>query len=78
MKHKSITLADIALIAVLLITAAAGFVAPLMGSADEGSMVVVRVNGEVRETLPLSVDTTLDIDGHNLLVIEDGCAYMED
>lgn len=43
----------------------------------EGGTVEVRVKGELYAELPLSSDTTLDIDGLCVLVIEGGEAYVE-
>lgn len=45
------------------------------GSAD---VVMVRVDGDIYGTYPLAEDRTVDIDGKNVLRIQDGSAYMKE
>lgn len=49
----------------------------------DGNVVEVSINGQVYKTLPLSINTELqidgnEVDGYNILVIENGYAYMKD
>lgn len=49
----------------------------------DGNVVEVSINGQVYKTLPLSINTELqidgnEVDGYNVLVIENGYAYMKD
>jgi len=45
---------------------------------DTGASVVVEVNGETYGTYSLSKDQTIQINDTNVLVIEDGEAYMSE
>ena len=71
---------DYLLIAVVLAIAAALFFVVIF-IRRAGGRVVVRVNGEVSATYPLTEDRAVTIEGEggtNLLVIEDGKACVSD
>lgn len=68
---------DIILIAVMLIVAAIGFGAKFL-FAEKGGIVKISVNGKTYGTYPLDQDKTINIDGHNTVVIKDGIVHMED
>ena len=75
-KHKN----DLLLIFALLLLAG-GFWLWLSLSRSEGALVEVRVKGEVQQLLPLDSSVSLPIgeEGRlNLLVIEEGGAYMSE
>ena len=68
------------LIAALLLATLAFFLAE-SGRHQSGASVVVKVNGTVFGTYPLSQDAKIPIRNgahYNLLVIKDGAAYMEE
>lgn len=67
---------DFILIGIILVLAAAGLLYMNL-SQKTGDMVVVTVDGKIYKELPLSKDTTLEIEGingTNLLKIENGYA----
>ena len=71
---------DIILIAAVVLIAAIGFVLYL-ATRQSGSVAVVEIDGEHFGSYPLSEDNTVSIDterGHNLLIIEDGAAYIKE
>ena len=73
--------ADVILLAVLLLRGAARMIL-LRGNSDTGSVAVVRVDGEVVDSIPLSQErrqTTVDTKyGSNTLVVENGSIRVED
>lgn len=78
---KQNTKRDIILVAALLVIG--GVIAViLLLSGHKGSTVQVRVDGEVIETFSLSEDRTYEITGidggKNILIIENGEAWMDD
>ncbi len=69
-------LADIILVGVLLIVSLSVFLIFSL-TKEEGSTVVVSVDGEKVAEYPLSVDSTYSLNaGTNILVVENGCAYI--
>ena len=74
---------DIILVAVILLTAAAGLLA-VNFTKQEGSTVLVKIDGEVTKSYSINENRTVDIvtgDNNeflNTLVIEDGKVYMSD
>ena len=71
-------LADIILIAVLLVVGISVLLVANL-TKEEGDMVVVSVDGRIVAEYPLSLDATYYLNnGTNVLVIEDGCAYMRE
>ena len=72
---------DIILVAVILLIAAAGLLA-VNFTKQEGSTVLVKIDGEVTESYSINENRTVDIvtgDNNeflNTLVIEDGKVYM--
>ncbi len=71
--------ADFIVIAVVAVVAAVLLVF-LYGVNDNGNIVQIQVDGTVVEELPIDVDTRREIttdEGTNVLVIENGSAYME-
>jgi hypothetical protein len=74
---------DIILVAVILLIAAAGLLA-VNFTKQEGSTVLVKIDGEVTESYSINENRTVDIvtgDNNeflNTLVIEDGKVYMSD
>ena len=74
------TKADMALIAVILAAAAAVFLFLFLFS-EEGSIVVISRGGEEIGRYSLQEDSRIplsDEEGENLLIIEDGTAWMEE
>ena len=74
------TKADMALIAVILAAAAAVFLFLFLFS-EEGSSVVISRGGEEIGRYSLQEDSRIplsDEEGENLLIIEDGTAWMEE
>ena len=70
--------ADLVLILGLLLLGAVAFLVLRLFSSH-GVYAEVRVNGELAGSYPLSEDGEYRIaDGRNLLVIEDGAAYMKE
>ena len=70
--------ADIILISALLFLAAVLFLVFYAGNS-RGSEAVVRVDGEVVARYPLSADGRYSLNGGtNILIISEGCAYLED
>ncbi len=71
-------LSDIILVGVLLIVSLSVFLIFFIGRV-EGSTVVVSVDGKQVAEYSLSVDATYYLnDGSNVLVIEDGYAYISE
>jgi len=74
---------DIILVAVILLIAAAGLLA-VNFTKQEGSMVLVKIDGEVTQSYSLYKNRTVEIitgdknELLNTLIIEDGKAYMAD
>lgn len=74
---------DIILVAVILLIAAAGLLA-VNFTKQEGSTVLVKIDGEVTKSYSINKNRTVDIvtgDNNeflNTLVIEDGKVYMSD
>ena len=73
--------ADIILIAALLL--AGGIIAGiLLSGSSKGGTVVVKVDGETVKELPLNENATFEITGSgggsNILVVQDGSAWMEE
>lgn len=74
---------DIILVAVILLIAAAGLLA-VNFTKQEGSTVLVKIDGEVTESYSINENRTVDIvtgnnnEFLNTLVIEDGKVYMSD
>ena len=72
---------DIILVAVILLIAAAGLLAVNL-TRQEGSMVIVKIDGKQTQSYSLSENRTVDIktgennEYLNILVIEDGKAYI--
>jgi len=68
---------DIVLIIALLIVSAALFI--VFTNGEEGATAVVAVNGQEVERYPLADDGVFPLNGGtNILVIENGEAYLED
>lgn len=71
-------LADVILIASLLVFALSVFLITSL-SREEGAVAVVSVDGAVVAEYPLSRDGEYSLNGGtNILVIEDGAAFMKD
>lgn len=74
---------DIILVAVILLIAAAGLLA-VNFTKQEGSTVLIKIDGEVTKSYSINENRTVDIvtgDNNeflNTLVIEDGKVYMAD
>ena len=69
-------LADIILVGVLLIVSLSVFLIFSL-TKEEGTTVVVSVDGEKVAEYPLSVDSTYSLNaGTNILVVENGKAYV--
>lgn len=67
---------DVCLIAALLIVAGVLYLV-INGSSTAGGEAVIRVKGEIVESHPLDENGTFPLNGGtNILVIEDGCAYI--
>ena len=83
MKITKKTKNDIILVAVILLIAAAGLLVANL-TKHEGNTVLVKIDGEVTQSYSLSENRTVDIitgnndEFLNILVIEDGKAYMSD
>lgn len=81
MKINKKTKNDIILVAVILLIAAAGLLVANF-TRQEGSIVVVKIDGEETERYSLDEDRTVEIitgksnEFSNTLVIEDGKAYI--
>ncbi len=76
MKKKDIILLLSVICSALIILA----VIAIVGGLDKGDMVVVTIDGEISEKLPLSKDTEYKIisdnGGYNILIIKDRRAYI--
>ena len=71
-------LSDIILVGVLLIVSLSVFLVMFL-NREEGSTVVVSVNGVTVAEYPLSMDATYYLNnGTNVLVIKDGYAYISE
>jgi len=80
MLRKYFRKADFILLATLIALGVAFSVVLSMWKSD-GAMVVVKTDGEIFGTYPLSEDALIEIkvgDGSNTLVIEDGTARISD
>lgn len=77
-KHKK----DLMLIAVILAVAAAGFGANYLLQKKPAAELEISVDGKVIHTLDLTTDTEVTIEGwnggSNLLIIQDGTAWVEE
>ncbi len=74
--NKRKLLFDGILISVLLLAALAAFLI-IRAASKPGSSVRISVNGEITEEYPLSVNAEYELsDGENILVIENGEAYV--
>lgn len=79
-EDRSIRRSDIILILVLLLAGLALTLA-LRGGRQQGRQVIVRVEGTQTAAFPLDTDRSFLIEGAggtNLLVIEDGSAYLSE
>ena len=74
---KKIMKNDILLVGILLLISAVGFLLRhVLG--EEGKTAVVRLNGEIAARYSLETEGTFPLNGgSNVLVIRDGCAFME-
>lgn len=71
-------LSDIILIGTLLIISLSVFLVFFL-NREEGSTVAVYVNDQLVAEYPLSVDATYYLNnGSNVLVIDNGCAYVKE
>ena len=71
-------LADLILIVALLLLALVCYLL-FSGSGSHGNVAVVCVNGEETARYPLVVDGRYELNGgSNILIIQDGCAWLED
>lgn len=71
-------LADVILIASLLVLSLSVFLITLL-SREEGAVAVVSVDGAVVAEYPLSRDGEYSLNGGtNILIIKDGAAFMKD
>ena len=80
-KKRWIGKRDLWLLVILLAVGGIGMLILFLRPDTVDGEVEIAVSGTIVETLPLSEDTRLVIsganDGENILVIEDGKAYME-
>lgn len=77
---KMISRGDIYLIVIILLLAA-GVLLWRHFNAKDGAKAVVTVDGEIKEELLLSHDTSVKIlspEGYNVVVVKDGCVIVED
>ncbi len=72
MKRPFFRPSDIILVAALLILSGVFIFMP----KNEGKTVEIKVNGEIKTTLPLSIDTQYKV-GEVVIVIENGSARIE-
>ena len=78
MKKRSTIVADVILIASLVLVSAIG-IGIITLTRQEGSAVEVEINGEIVGSYPLSVNGEYPLNGGtNTLVIKDGKAYIKD
>ena len=47
-------------------------------SSKAGEEVVIRVNGEVFEQLPLHEERVISVNGHNTVTVSDGCVWVSE
>lgn len=67
------------LVLVLALLAVAGILLLVTSGREKGGDVRVEVDGELEGIYPLDENGTFTLNGGtNILVIEDGCAYMKD
>lgn len=68
---------DLILAGIILAVAVCLLALQMSGDRDNAHLVKIRSGGKVFGTYDLSRDRTIDINGTNRLVIEDGQAWME-
>lgn len=80
MRNKKRLMMDALLIAALLLLTGVLYLAfGRPKAAEEGAMVVVRVEGEITGRYPLSKNGEYSLNyGSNILVVEDGCAWIRE